>query len=178
MKSIYKLSRRSLFMLIAFLVACHVNVSNDRKYVADPENCIALLNGGPHSGLLKTKDLYVEYQYIRNSDQVSFSGFVELDFSLTGNYDIVLFFDLMVNFLDSDGLLLKRNRILHTWRYDRIDDKWNFKRINLLSAFQNYSNRFAGRKTIYTTHLGYGECNDLNFRSSPGATPLITVISA
>ena len=96
MNSMSKILRILLFLLTTTLAACHANVYNEYKYVADPESCIPLLKGGPHSGSIKTKDIFLEYQYTRNSDLVSFVGFVELDFSLTGNYDILLFFDLMV----------------------------------------------------------------------------------
>ena len=118
----------AIFLSIAIIVACQGYTHLERKYVAEAANRIPLLEKGPHSGSLENNDLYLEYQYIRNENQMLISGFVELNGRLKYNFDRVDFFYLTVNFLDSDGLLLKRIRILNVSPLDRIDVKWDFKR--------------------------------------------------
>ena len=128
MTSIFKISNIYLFLLVAIIVACQATVYEKGKYIADPESRITLLEGGPHSGSLKNQDLYLQYQYVHNPDRMLISGFIELSGRLSGNYEIVRFFYLTVNFLDNDGLLLQRKRVFNAGRVDRIDLRWRFQR--------------------------------------------------
>ena len=123
-----RISKAAIVLSIAIIVACQGYAHLERKYVAKAASRIPLLEQGPHSGSLENCDLYLEYRYIRNADHILITGFVELNGRLKYNFDKVDFFYLTVNFLDADGLLLKRIRVLNGWASDRIDVKWDFER--------------------------------------------------
>jgi len=118
--------KRFYFLVFAVVVACQTNVYDGHRYAVPPDAQTPLLERGPHTGSFKTPDLNLDYQYVRSPGQIAFSGNVNLAGRLRGNFDVVRFFHLTVNFLDEGGFLLERKMVFRSGGADRIGDTWRF----------------------------------------------------
>jgi hypothetical protein len=122
----YKIFIYPMILLTTLIFACQPIVYENGEFVADPESRIKLIGGDPQPGSLKNQDLHMEYQYIYQPETIQFTGSINLAGRLSGNFEIVRFFFLTVNFLDEEGLLLSRERIFYAGRGDLIDVTWRF----------------------------------------------------
>jgi len=101
-----------LFLFLGALVACQSSFFSYRGATAEQEWRIALLEGGPHKGFFRTRDLSMHYRYLRDLDNLQLSGVVELDDSLKYNFRSIEYLFLQVNLLDAEGKVLESKLVL------------------------------------------------------------------
>ena len=116
-----------LLFFIGALVACQSSFFSYRGATAKQESRIALLEGGPHVGFWKTKDLSMHYHYLRDPDNLELSGVIELDDSLKYNFTALEYLFLQVNLLDAEGKVLESKQAF-TSDYRHMIKKLSFKR--------------------------------------------------
>jgi len=116
-----------LLLFISTLVACQSSFFSYRGATTKQESRIALLEGGPHLGFWKTKDLSMHYHYLRNPDNLELSGVIELADSLQYNFTALEYLFLQVNLLDAEGKVLESKRVF-TSDYRHMIKKLSFKR--------------------------------------------------
>ena len=87
--------------LSILLIACQ-----GLQYVA-PKDRIALLQGGPHAGTWESKDVFLEYQYVKQS------GTIKLDISLRAKskFDQL---SVWISFLDTEGKILETKGVYNS----------------------------------------------------------------
>lgn len=115
-----------LALLLGMAVACQGRFLSYQSAVAKQESRIALLEGGPHTGSWKTRDLSIRYRYQRDQGNVELSGTVELDKSLGRSFPTLEYLTLRVHLLDAEGRVLGSKRLL-TSEYRHMVRKLPFK---------------------------------------------------
>jgi hypothetical protein len=91
-----------LLFLSILLIACQ----GVQRTIA-PENRIALLQGGPHSGSWESNDVFLEYQYVKQP------GIIKLDINLKAKrkFDQL---SVWVSFLDTEGKILETKSVFNS----------------------------------------------------------------
>ena len=119
--------------------------------VVEPQDRIALLQGGPHAGSWESNDVFLEYQYVWQS------GKIELSFS--GNakrgYDQLL---VWVLFLDTEGKILETKSGFNSgYRQGSSGKRWYLGSVEKMFELPQQ-----------TTHLAFRSWLDLYKGSPPG----------
>jgi hypothetical protein len=94
------------FFSINFIFACAGNLANNRGAWVKEERRVSLVEGGPHQGQWKTRDISIEYEYRKEADDLKISGIVELANYIKGGYNTLDHLYLYVYFLEADGTVL------------------------------------------------------------------------
>ncbi len=93
-----------IFLLVG-LFNCQSSLTSYRGKPVDAENRFDLLEGGPHTGAWQTRDLVVEFQYLREQQDLKISGLVKPQtYLLHFNFLKSLF--LSLHFVDAEGKVL------------------------------------------------------------------------
>lgn len=101
----------ALFVLINLCIACAgANPLSPGAWVAE-EDRIPLMDGGPHKGAWKTRDLTVHYEYQEAAPGLQVTGVVELANYITMGYNILEYLNLNIHFLEANGVVLETKRI-------------------------------------------------------------------
>ena len=101
----------TLFVLINLCIACAgSNPLSPGAWVAE-EDRIPLMDGGPHKGTWKTRDLSVHYEYQEAAPSLQVKGVVELGSYIPMGYDSLEYFHLYIHFLEDNGTVLATQRI-------------------------------------------------------------------
>ena len=101
----------TLFVLINLCIACAgVNPLSPGAWVAE-EDRIALMDGGPHKGTWKTRDLSVNYEYQEAAPSLQVKGVVKLASYIPMGYDALEYFHLYIHFLEDNGTVLATQKI-------------------------------------------------------------------
>jgi hypothetical protein len=90
-----------LLFLSILLIACQ------GLRVAKPENRIALLQGGPHAGSWESNDVFLEYQYVRQSRTIKF----DISIKAKRKFDQL---SVWVSFLDTEGKVLETKSVFNS----------------------------------------------------------------
>ena len=117
-----------LSVLFGALVGCKsIIIDYHGKTVPEP-NRIALLEGGPHRGDWKSKDLSFQYNYLRKSDILSLTGDLALNKEDYWSCEFIDYLYFRANFLDSDGKILESRVILNnSYPYQGGPHKWSIQ---------------------------------------------------
>ena len=116
------------FFSIHFIFACAGNLANNRGAWVKEQNRISLLEQGPHKGHWKTRDISIEYEYRKETDNFKISGMVELAHYIKGGYNTLEYLYLYVYFLEADGIVLEaRTQTLASRRWLITLEKMSFK---------------------------------------------------
>jgi len=126
-RTLVVLKKCLLLLFIGALVACQSSFFSYRGATAEQESRIALLEGGPHVGFWKTKDLSMHYHYLRDPDNLELSGVIELANSLKYNFRSIEYLFLQVNLLDAEGKVLE-SKVVLTSDHLQMIEKLPFKR--------------------------------------------------
>ena len=97
----------SLFLLTLFSVSFQSCVQSEQIKRVNPQKVIALLDGGPHQGTWKTKDISFQYNYHHRPDQFTISGKFYLSKKYTMDYNTVNNFWVSIYLLDAEQNVLK-----------------------------------------------------------------------
>jgi hypothetical protein len=107
----------TLFVLINLCIACAgSNPLSPGAWVAE-EDRIPLMDGGPHKGTWKTRDLSVHYEYQETAPSFQVKGVVELANYVPMGYDSLEYFHLYIHFLEDNGTVLATQRIKSSGYY-------------------------------------------------------------
>ena len=98
-------------LLLAGLAACQSSLTSYRGKPVDAKNRFDLQAGGPHKGSWQTRDLWVEFQYLREQQDLQISGLVKpQDYLL--HFDILKHLFLSLHFVDAGGKVLVDEAIM------------------------------------------------------------------
>ena len=100
-KIVLKALKGCLLLLIVFLIACQ-----GMQKTVTPEDRIALLDGGPHSGTWESRTMLLDYQYYKHSDEIKLSLGIKV--KTKARYDG---YRVWVLFADGQGEILEEKSI-------------------------------------------------------------------
>jgi len=107
----------ALFVLINLLIACAgSNPLSPGAWVPE-EDRIPVMDGGPHKGSWKTRDLSIHYEYQEGAPGLQVKGVVELANYIPMGYDSLEYFHLYIHFLEDNGTVLATQRIKSSGYY-------------------------------------------------------------
>lgn len=112
--------------LLAGLVACQSSLTSYRGKPVEAKNRFDLLEGGPHKGAWQTKDLWINFQYLREQQDLQISGLVKLQDYLL-HYNIMKSFFLGLHFVDAEGKVLVDEAIMSAGYRVEMPDQMAFK---------------------------------------------------
>ena len=75
------------------------------------DSLIALAEGTQGSGLYRTEDVIIDYQWVRNGNELQFSGLVKFTSRMQNNFAMIPVFDLSLFFTDAEGIVLEQRYI-------------------------------------------------------------------
>ena len=110
-----------IFLLVG-LATCQSSLTSYRGTPVEPKNSFDLLEGGPHEGDWQTRDLRVEFQYLREQQDLQISGLLKpQDYLL--HYNFLKSFFLGLHFVDAEGRVLVDEVIISAgYRVDMSDE--------------------------------------------------------
>ena len=112
--------------LLAGLAACQGSLTSYRGKPVEAKNRFDLLEGGPQKGDWQTRDLRVEFQYLREQQDLQISGLVKpQDYLL--HYNFMKSFFLGLHFVDAGGKVLVDVAIMSAGYRVEMPDQMAFK---------------------------------------------------
>lgn len=99
------------FLIINLIFACAGNPVNYHGAWVKEENRVSLLEGGPHQGHWKTRDISIEYEYRKKAGDLKISGMVDLANYIQTGYNTLDHLYLYVYLLEADGTVLDTKAI-------------------------------------------------------------------
>lgn len=111
-----------ILTLLGFLNGCQTLQTQPHGMVAE-QNRVPLVESGKDSGVWKGLDLSVQYQVSRSEGEVSLSGKVSFESSVTNNYNQIEYFHLAVIFLDEKGTVLDMRGVVSGVKSDPDDSQ-------------------------------------------------------
>ena len=101
----------TLFVLINLCIACAGGTSlSPGAWVAE-EDRISVMDGGPHKGSWKTRDLTIHYEYQEAVPSLQVTGVVELANYIPMGFSVLEYLHLNIHFLEASGTVLEAKRI-------------------------------------------------------------------
>lgn len=82
------------------------------------EDRISLVQSGKASGSWSTRDLMVDYRYVRSAGKLDLSGRVIFSSVVTGNFSLINYFHLDAIFLDEKGNVIEMAGLLSSANSD------------------------------------------------------------
>jgi hypothetical protein len=112
--------------LMAGLAACQSSLTSYRGKSVEAKNRFDLVEGGPHEGDWQTRDLRIEFKYLREHQDLQISGLVKpQDYLL--HYNIMKSFFLGLHFVDAGGKVLVDETIMSTGYRVEMPEQMAFK---------------------------------------------------
>lgn len=100
-----------VFIFINLCIACAgSNPLSPGAWVAE-EDRIPLMDGGPHKGTWKTRDLSIHYEYQEAAPSLEVKGVVELANYIPMGFTTLDYLNLYIHFLEDNGTVLATRRI-------------------------------------------------------------------
>ena len=101
----------TLFVLINLCIACAgSNPLSPGAWVPE-EDRIPVMDGGPHKGSWKTRDLSIHYEFQEAAPGLQVKGVIELANYILMGYNALEYFHLNIHLLESNGIVLSAQRI-------------------------------------------------------------------
>lgn len=114
-----------VFLLIG-LAACQGSLTSYRGKPVEAKNRFDLLEGGPREGDWQTRDIRIEFQYLREQQDLQISGLVKpQDYLL--HYNIMKSFFLGLHFVDAGGKVLVDETIMSAGYRVEMPEQMAFK---------------------------------------------------
>jgi hypothetical protein len=99
------------FVLINLCIACAgSNPLSPGAWVPE-EDRITVMDGGPHKGNWKTRDLSIHYEYQEGAPGLQVKGVIELANYIRMGYNALEYLHLNIHLLESNGIVLSTQRI-------------------------------------------------------------------
>jgi len=112
--------------LLAVLVSCQSSLTSYRGKPVEAKNRFDLLEGGPHKGDWQTRDLRLEFQYLREQQDLQISGLVKPQAYLL-HYNFMKSFFWGLHFVDVGGKVLVDEAIMSAGYRVEMPDQMAFK---------------------------------------------------
>ena len=148
-KSLMASKLLTLFVLINLCIACAGGTSlSPGAWVAE-EDRIRVVDGGPHKGSWKTRDLTIQYEYQEASPSLQVKGVVELANYITMGYSTLEYLHLYIHFLESNGTVLATKRIrAFGYQVFRLEKEITFnERLDLTQDSVAFAFSYSGKAT-------------------------------
>ncbi len=117
-----------LIILLIGLSGCQSSLTSYRGKTVDAKNRFDLVEGGQHKGAWQTRDLSVEFQFLREQQNLQISGLVKPQtYLLHFNFLKSLLFDL--HFVDAGGKVLADETIMSAGYRIEMPEQLAFKAI-------------------------------------------------
>lgn len=113
-KTIFKAG--AAVLLLASLIACQGGLGSYAGKSVDVGNRIELLDGGPHQGAWETRDLMVEFQYLRLRQDLQISGLIKLQQYLS-HFNSMKYLYFRMHFVDGGDRVLADQALLKSIGY-------------------------------------------------------------
>jgi hypothetical protein len=168
-----------LFVLITICIACAgSNPLSPGAWVAE-ENRIPLMDGGPHKGTWKTRDLSIHYEYQEAAPSLQVKGVIELANYIPMGFSTLDYLHLYIHFLENNGTVLATQRIkAFGFRQDlRLLEKMTFSgsfdltQDPIAIAFSYSGKASSGGGGPTPRGLGNGGSTDWEFWKVPSRSP-------
>jgi len=108
----------ALICIVVFVGGCQGALFSYRGGTVKQADRLPILAGGEHVASWKAYDLTVNYQYVRNQDELKISGVVEFTDQLKNNFLLIKYFHLDGIFLDSQGKVLAEKGLVSDSRFN------------------------------------------------------------
>ena len=113
-------------ILLAGIATCQSSLTSYRGKQVEAKNRFELLEGGPHKGDWQTRDIRVEFQYLRKQQDLQISGLVKpQDYLLHYNFMKSFFWGL--HFVDAGGKVRVDEAIMSAGYRVEMPDQMAFK---------------------------------------------------
>ncbi len=100
-------SGQVLLVVLALLLAgCQGGLMGVKGRTVHRESRIPVPPSGEHSASWETRDLSLDYQYMRQADALTISGRVRFSDAIKGNFDLIQYFHMDVILVDDQGKVL------------------------------------------------------------------------
>ncbi|UCG09013.1 MAG: hypothetical protein JSV83_10325 [Desulfobacterales bacterium] len=109
-----------VFILISLFLACNNKIMSYRGRWVEEADRLVLQDGGPHKGRWQTRDVVIEYQYIKDAKSMQISGVVKLADHLKTGFTTLEYLNINVISLDN-GIVLD-SKDIKTFGYRRYID--------------------------------------------------------
>ncbi len=113
-------------LLLAGLIACQSGLTSYHGKTVVPDNRFELPAGAPHKGSWQTRDLLVEFQYLREQQDLQISGLVKPQDYLR-HFDRLKYLFFSVHFVDAGGKVLVDKVIISAGYRVAMPEKMAFK---------------------------------------------------
>ena len=101
----------ALFLLISPIIACAGgNPLSPGAWVPE-EDRIAVMDGGPHTGSWKTRDLSIQYEHQEASTNLQVKGVVKFANYIPMGYNVLEYLHVNIHLLEANGIVLFTQRI-------------------------------------------------------------------
>jgi hypothetical protein len=111
---------------LAVLSSCQGSLLSYRGKPVEAKNRFDLLEGGPHEGDWQTRDIRIEFQYLREQQDLQISGLVKLQDYLM-HYNFMKSFFLSLHFVDTGGKVLVDETIMSAGYRVEMPEQMAFK---------------------------------------------------
>jgi hypothetical protein len=134
--------------LLACLASCQGSLTSYRGKPVEAKNRIDLLEGGPHKEAWQTRDIRIEFQYLREQQDLQISGLVKpRDYLL--HYNIMKSFFLGLHFVDAGGKVLVDETIMSGGYRAEMPEQMAFKaNLNIPPESTAIAFSYSGRAFI------------------------------
>ena len=141
--------------LLAGLSSCQGSLTSYRGKTVEAKNRFDLLEGGPHEGDWQTRDIRVEFQYLREQQDLRISGLVKTQDYLL-HYNFMKSFFLGLHFVDAGGKVLVDETIMSAGYRVEMPEQMAFK-ANLKIAPDSTAIAFSYRGSAFISgEFGWG----------------------
>ena len=113
-------------LLLIGISNCQSSLTSYRGKPVDPKNRFDLLEGGPHKGVWQTRDLLVEFQYLRKQRDLQISGLVKPQTYLL-HFNLLKSLLLSSHFVDAEGKVLADETIMSAGYRVEMPEQKRFK---------------------------------------------------
>ena len=109
-----------VFLLISLFFACNNKIMSYRGRWVEEADRLALQDGGPHKGNWQTRDVTIEYVYVKDAKSLQISGVVELSNHLKTGFTTLEHLNINVVSLENGFVLDSKD--IKTFGYRRYID--------------------------------------------------------
>ncbi len=146
------------------LAACQSGLTSYQGKTVAAQNRFDLQQGGPHKGSWQTRDLLIEYQYLREQQNLQISGLVKPQTHIL-NFNILKYLFFSLHFVDAEGKVLVDEAIMSAGYRIAMPEQMAFK-ANLKIPPDSTAIAFSYRGSALSGG-GQGECTGWDFWQGP-----------
>jgi hypothetical protein len=100
-----------LGLLMNLLFACAMGTSLSPGAWVEPDDRVALQEGGPHKGIWQTRDLTIDYEYQEAAKNLQVSGTIKLADYIPKGFSTLDYLRIYIHFLTPSGMVLETKNL-------------------------------------------------------------------